>query len=167
MRHIALVGILIALGSAVGCTRTPEPVSNSRTPQPPTPEVRMVEPVANISLPPATANKTAPGTTIAERANRQPRIDSGTGAAPGPLQFKPAGENSEIAVTMESDGTVREVRIFKSHPQLAKVESSFRDPGERTLKFTMRNGKVATVKTSRIKDLQTATAAELLALAGR
>lgn len=165
MRYVVVTSILLALSS--GCSRKPEVARETPTPQTATPEVRMVEPVSNISLPPATANKTSAGTSIAERVNRQPRTDSNPSTGPAQLQFAPAGENSEIAVTMDADGAVREIRVFRDHPQLMRVESSFKDPRERSLKFTMRNGKVVNTRTSRLSDLRAATAADLLAIAGR
>ena len=93
-------------------------------------------------------------------------IDTNPTGTPLPLQFRPAAENSESAVTMNRDGSVTEIRIFKSDHTLAKVEATSSGTKEKQVKFYLRSGKVIEVKTDRMGDLSTSTIAQLLAIAG-
>lgn len=116
---------------------------------------------ANTNFPAATANRRSEAGTRGERPDTRPD------ATPMPLQFKPAAEDSEIAIAMERDGTVREVRVFRSHPKLAKVEMTYKPAEDKTIRVTLRDGKTVEVKSNRIKALQSAKASELLALTGK
>ena len=100
------------------------------------------------------------GSTSANRIDVNP---TGTPLSP---QFHPAAENSESAITMNRDGSVTEIRVFKSHPQLAKVEATSFGTNGKQVKFYLRSGKVLEVKTDHLGNLQTVTTKELLAIAG-
>jgi hypothetical protein len=106
--------------------------------------------------------------TISPNNNRGRRevVEHPAEGAPPPLQFQEAPEDSQIAVTMRPDGSVYEVRVFKSHPRLAKVEVVWQGIGERTLKIFSRNGNAVEKKTDRIQDLATAPTQLLLEIAG-
>lgn len=165
----SVITVLLVSAALIGCGSQPETTKNSES-QPPTqatPQVRMVEPAANIDLPPATGNRAAPDRSLLERANRNARIDANPNATPAPLVFKPAPENSQIAAAMDPDGTVREVRVFRDHPTLAKAEMTILPNGQRSIKLTLRNGQAAKFPNPAIENLQGVTAAQLLALAGK
>ena len=169
MRYAIITTICLAIAAAVSCGGNAEQTKNTSVAAntQATPIIRMIEPVANIDLPPATANKVAPGRTIQERANRAPRVDVNPNATPAPLVFQPAPENSQTALSMDADGTIREIRVFKDNPKLARVEVIVQPGGDRNIKFTMRDGKTSTLKNTRLENLPTAKAAELIAMAGR
>lgn len=86
--------------------------------------------------------------------------------SPAPLPFNKAGEDSEIAVTMNGYGAVLEIRVFRSHPQLARVEATWISAREKSLKILLRTGRVIDVTTDRIANLQNATTSQLLEIAG-
>ncbi|MFZ1702329.1 MAG: hypothetical protein WBO10_07840 [Pyrinomonadaceae bacterium] len=164
---------LIAIASVVllsACGGAAEPAKNeplSATPA--NAKTTVVEqPVPTIDLPAGeTVNRPARGTNIGDIANRPRRVDTNPNATPAPLDFRPAGENSKVAVSMGADGVVREVRIFDGHPRLAKIELTLLANGDKDLKFTMKDGKVIERRTSKINDLATAKASDLLAIAGQ
>lgn len=82
------------------------------------------------------------------------------------LQFEPAPENSQIAQAMNSSGQMFEVRIWKGHPQLLKVESVWVDQKNKALTIMLRSTKVLNITTDRIPNLKLATAKQLLEIAG-
>ncbi len=100
-----------------------------------------------------------------ERTNRR-RVDVDPSATPLPLNFKPAGEDSESAVTMDQSGAILEVRVFKTHPQLAKVEATRLDERQKAIKIYMRSGKVVEIKTDKIERLETISSKDILEVAG-
>ena len=76
---------------------------------------------------------------------------------------KPAPDNSEFAVILA--GTALEVRTFKSHPQLLKVEK--RHEGEKSfLKVYLRNGQVIDLPGAQMPSLGTESAARILEISG-
>jgi len=105
----------------------------------------------------------APGVNVAgqKRLINEP-------AAPDrpPSQFSEAPEDSTLTTTMNPKGQVLEIRVFRSHPQLAKVEATWIGPQQRSVKFFLRNGRTGEVTTATLQDLKTATVAELLEIAG-
>lgn len=177
MKLAVFAAILAALGLVSSCSQasadnkadSKEPgMTKSATPVPANAAIddgrdrrTVVVDTANANLPAATANR---GSDIGPRGQRP---DVRPNATPMPLQFKPAPENSQFAVTMDRDGMIREVRVFRSHPKLAKAEISYKTPDEKTVRITLRDGKTFEVRSNRIKALQAAKAAELLALAGQ
>lgn len=132
-----------------------------------TPSVTVIEPPANLDLPPATSNKIRLGDTIAERSNRKNRVDANPNATPAPLQFRPAAENSRAALAMNSDGSIREVRIFDKHPVLASVEAISAGGLQKDVTIKLRSGKVVKLRTDRVSDLATVSIQTLLDLAGK
>ena len=108
---------------------------------------------------------TEPQNNFRDRVRRD-RIDANPSGTPLPLKFKTAAENSEAAITMNTDGAIFEVRVFKGHPQIAKVEATWLDAKEKALKIYLKSGQVLDVKTDRIPDLPSATTAQLLEIAG-
>ena len=169
---LAAVSVAVCVVSA-GCWATPEPV-NKATATSPTPSSntvvaapgQTVQPMPTIDLPPVSSNRVLSGDTIADRANRQVRADAKPDSTPAPLVFKPAPENSEIAVTMQSDGLIVETRVFKGHPTLARAELSY-GKGERTLKVTLRDGRTLIVKADKIESLRDTMAAQIIAMASK
>lgn len=168
MRKKLLTCIFAAGALCLGCSGSGETVKTNapNAANASTPEVRVVEPVVNIDLPPASANRVRQPDTIQDRANRPPRPDANPNATPVPLQFKPAPENSEAAFEMTADGNIREVRIFKGHPKLVRVESLSPGGATRYLTITLRGGKVVKAQTDRIDSLANASSAMLAGLAG-
>jgi len=117
---------------------------------------------------PNSAVNTAPTANIRDRrvGGKQTMIDANHSGKALPPQFQPAAENSEWAATMNADGSVDEIRVFRSHPQLAKVEVTWLEPKNKDAKFYLRDGKVLEVRTDRLGSLKTVTTTELLAIAG-
>ncbi len=132
------------------------PGSNSNSPS----KVQTTDP--NIAV-----VNTAPPANMRDRRMSRKMIDANPAGTPPSPQFHPAAEDSESAVTMNRDGAVVEIRVFKSHPQLARVEVTWLDPKNKDVKFYLRSGQILNVKTMRIGNLQTATTQELLAIAGQ
>jgi len=67
---------------------------------------------------------------------------------------------------MDPQGRILEVRVFKSHPQLSKVESTWLGPKEKTLKIYLRDGKMREITTAEIANLRSASSQQLLQMAG-
>ena len=166
---------LILMGVAIGfCSTCSRTAANSGT----APERRSaVNAPANSNV---TENRTSDPTVNAEntslgplqtrdkRFNRvnRPIAPIDPSATPVPLKFHPAGEDSQVAVTMKPDGRVYEVRVFKSHPQFAKIEATWVDGKTKDLEIQLRDGRILKVRTDQIANLQTAPTKDLLAIAG-
>lgn len=110
-------------------------------------------------------NRIGKGSTL-DRARRRQRVDADPNASPVPPTLSPAAENSEGAITMLPDGTVSEIRIFKAHPTLLRVDTYFRKPGSKRVKFTFKDGKIIELETDKIDNLLNIPAARLLQIAG-
>lgn len=82
------------------------------------------------------------------------------------LRFEPADEDSQIASATNSSGQMYEVRIWKKHPKLLKVESVGLDERNKRLAIVLRTAKVINVTTDRIPNLRLATAKQVLEIAG-
>jgi len=82
------------------------------------------------------------------------------------LRWEPAAEDSQITSAMNASGQMYESRIFKRHPQLVKVDATWINPKEKSLKIVLRNGRVMDVTTDKIVNLKLATAAQILELVG-
>jgi hypothetical protein len=106
-----------------------------------------------------------PDQNYANRVDRT-KLEARSSDTPPPLQFQPADEDSEFATAMNSAGAIYEVRIFKKHPRLARVESTWTGPKERQLKITLNDGQVREVKTDRVQSLKQATSAQLVTIGG-
>ena len=99
-------------------------------------------------------------------SRRRERFDADPTATPPPAAFQSAPENSEFAVQMESGGSIVETRVFKKHSQLRKVEVRWTGPQTRSLKVTLKNGKIVERPSVPVVNLRTASSAVLLELAG-
>lgn len=119
---------------------------------------------ANPNDAPVSAETMTPRDKRFNRA-KHPVVDADPSATPLPLQFRPAADDSQIAVTMKPNGSVFEVRIFKSNPKLARVEATWLGEKEKELKFYLRNGTVLDVKTDKIVNLQSTSLKDLLEIA--
>jgi len=116
---------------------------------------------------PENSSRTPDAVSLADRVNRmQNRPDADPGATPPPLTYRPAPENSRIAVTMEADGSVLEVRIFDGHSQLVRVEARPQPSAPTQFRIFLKNGRTVRAESSRILNLQTVPSGDLLALAG-
>ncbi len=169
---ITIAAVAVAVFSAA-CWSTPEPVNKAGATSPPPSSntvvaapVQTVAPMPKIDLPPAVSNRDLSGDTVADRANRKERSDVRPNSTPQPLQFKPAPENSEMAVTMQSDGLIVETRVFKNHPTLARAELSY-GKGDRSLKVTLHDGRTATVNAEKVEVLRDLKAAQIIAMASK
>lgn len=111
-------------------------------------------------------NTNASQGSFADKSNRANLGNKATSGTPPPLQYKAADEDSEIATLMNGEGQPVQIRVFKSHPKLAKVESIWQDAKLKNLKISLRDGQVIEVKTDKIGDLKFATAAAILEIAG-
>ena len=103
--------------------------------------------------------------TFAQPPNNKETVDLPAGAHPI-LRWEPAAEDSQIASAINASGQMYETRIFKRHPQLVKVDSTWIDAKQKALKIVLRNGQVKDVTTDKIVNLKQATAAQLLELVG-
>jgi len=99
------------------------------------------------------------------KLSRNRKLVDTPGAANEPTRV-PAGENSEVSSTMDKQGNFVESRFFKGHPQLDKVERTYLDPKNSTLKIFLKGGKVVTVSGDKIQDFVGTTSAMYLELAG-
>ena len=166
MRSSGFFVFVLFLGAfALGCSSSADAVktASGQNTNPAKPAVTGQNTESNVG----TANS-GQSANLRDRRNfgKEKTIDIDPTATPLPLQFHPAGENSETAVTMNGDGSVLEIRVFKSNPQLAKIEATSRGTEEKQVKFYLRNGQVLEVNTDHLGNLQTVTTKELLALAG-
>lgn len=158
-----LIAIVFCIGS-LACGSSPERAANGANRAPPGANS---EQTATGTSDQIQANNTNTSGGIATAVNRgKPLVDHPASGPPPAPQFQPAGEDSEIAVTMKPDGSIYEIRVFKSHPQLSKVEALWNGINEKTLKFYLRNGGVVEKQTDRLNNLQTASTNLLLEIAG-
>jgi hypothetical protein len=90
-----------------------------------------------------------------------PQLDA---AAAALKNAKPAPDNSTFASYLTDAGY--EIRTFKNHPKLLKVEKKITSDGKQTLKVFLRGGKVVELPGERINPLATAPASFILEMAG-
>jgi len=90
-----------------------------------------------------------------------------TSPAPGAgrpvLKFVPSPEDSQIAQATQN-GKLYEVRIWKKHPKLLKVESTTIDEKNKSLSIVLRSAQVVNITTDRIPNVKLATADQFLKL---
>lgn len=172
--------VIFAISAAVSCSK-PEPKkkpenTNSVRPQnvaaTPLPVNSNVSAPGNVYVPANVeyfendaTNRIGKGSTL-DRARRRQRVDADPNASPVPPTLSPAPENSEGAITMLPDGVVSEIRIFKAHPTLLRVDTYFLKPGLKRAKFTLKDGRVIELETDKIDNLLNMPAARLLQIAG-
>lgn len=149
----------VAASTAVSPTPSPSPVSPSSA-LGPTPSG-----VPSASTQASSSNsKSTELTGRLDRMARQRRSPTQPGGA-APLEFRVASENSSTATTMNAAGQVVEVRVFKNNPKLARVEATWIGPREKLVKFMSADGATSEVRTTKLKDLRSASTAVLLRLA--
>jgi len=93
--------------------------------------------------------------------------EAGADVDPAEVAFKnarPAPDNSTFTSYLTDSGY--EIRTFKNHPQLLKVEKKITADGKQSLKIFLRDGKVVELPGQRITILATAPAASILEAAG-
>ena len=120
----------------------------------------------SISGPSTAAPDVSIKSEIGRARTRGDRVDVNPAAPAPPPTFQAAPENSEFAVQMEKGGGVIETRVYKSHPQLKKVEIRWLDPQTKSLKVILRNGNIIERKSVTIANLRTISSAEILNLVG-
>lgn len=76
---------------------------------------------------------------------------------------QPAPDNSEMQATMNNQGQPIEMRVFKNHPALSKVEKVYVELDKPIVKVYLKNGKTVEVAAGRISNPMTASAAEIIA----
>ncbi len=111
---------------------------------------------------------TQPGNAMEMRLERM-RTAGESGPAVDPAvqaqkYARPAPDNSTFASYLTDAGY--EIRTFKNHPQLLKVEKKITSDGNQSLKVFLRGGKVIELPGQRINPLSTAPAAHILEMAG-
>ena len=99
-------------------------------------------------------------------SRRRERFDVDPSATPPPATFRTAPEDSEFAVQMEKGGNIVETRLFNKHPVLKQVEIRWTGPQTRSLKVTLKSGKIIERQSVPAVNLRTVPSAELLDLAG-
>ncbi|PYT00938.1 MAG: hypothetical protein DMF63_04530 [Acidobacteria bacterium] len=98
---------------------------------------------------------------------RQGAAQSGPPVDPAALALKsarPAPDNSTFMSYLSDMGY--EIRMFKSHPQLQKVEKRTMNDGTSIIKIYLRSGKVVDLPGQSIPMLATAPAAQIMSAAG-
>jgi hypothetical protein len=93
---------------------------------------------------------------------KQGQLNSQAGAPPKPVP-QPAPDNSTYTVVLAD--AVRESRIFRAHPQLAKVEK-VTDTSGATIKVYLKSGQVVSLPGDRIPMLSTAPASAIMNAVG-
>ena len=154
--------ISVILGSGTGCSTSsgPDNRASSET-------SNTGSPAQNSSGGPNSSNTASlPSSSFQARDRRKDRANVNTNAKPEPLVFRAAPENSESATTMTADGSILEIRVFKSHPQIARVESLWVDPKDKLLRVYLKNGRMIEVRTDRLSTLRSAKVVEILEVAG-
>ena len=147
--------MLFMCAFVVGCSKAP--VGNGKA----THDV-----VSNDTRPPDPDSNAVAVNNPRDKKNKKDRPDTNPNATPEPTEPRPAPENSEASVMMNQDGSITEIRVFKNHPQIARVEATWSDPTMKNLKVYLKNGKVVTAKTDKIPNLQSVTSEVILQAAG-
>jgi hypothetical protein len=111
---------------------------------------------------------TQPGNSMQTRLEKMrtageagPPIDA---AALALKNARPAPDNSTFTSYLTDAGY--EIRTFKNHPQLLKVEKKISSDGKQSLKVFLRGGRVIELPGQKINPLSTAPAAHILNMAG-
>ncbi len=154
----ALAVVVAACGGAAESPNKNRPNANAPIPG--------ASPISKIPPPLNNANAALPLVQANANTRRKLAETPATGRPPS-LTYKPSGDNSETAVTMNKEGQFVEVRVFRDHPQFARIEATWIGLPLKELKFTLRNGSVLTARTERLENLQTASVAELAQIAAQ
>jgi hypothetical protein len=170
MRPLLLL-ILLSFAMCAACSSSTTTNGGSNTasiPRSSSPETSGSPAAANDDSSVAATNAESDNSNLSDRMarlrHRPTNVDHP--GPPAPLEYRPAPENSQIATTMNADGQPMQVRVFRTDPRVARVEAIWLGPKEKQFKITLRNGKTVDVKTDKIADLASVSAADLAALAG-
>ncbi len=167
-RHILIVTLFgVVVSSACSgpadtgtSTNSPPLGSNSRSPS------------ANIQTAPVSGDPTqnntsdAPPGSFAARSNRRKVVDMPSSGPPPPPNFQEAPEDSQIATTMNEAGQIVELRVFRRQPQLDRVEATWLNANDKSLKIYLRSGQVIETQSSVLGNLKNLSTDQLLELAG-
>ncbi len=118
---------------------------------------------ANVAAP--ATNSAIPGIPGAPANVQVSKNDPTRGNAKPQMVSVPAPDNSEVTNTLGENAV--STRVFKNHPQLAKVEQINDIANKKvTVKVYLRNGKVVEVPEGKIDNPMAAPAANILQAAG-
>ncbi len=118
-----------------------------------------------VTQPPPPDPNAVPPENQREKKRKERPINETT-SEPGPSTPKPAPEDSEVSAMMNSDGSITEIRVFRSHPQIARAEARWMEPSNKDLKVFLRNGKILEAKTDKIPYLHDVSSELLLQIVG-
>jgi hypothetical protein len=164
IRKVYLTALAVSTAICMGCSATLEKPKAQNT------AGNTLASAANIvpTLPPGQTPVTeiSLNGNLAERTNQKRVVDvPQTGPRATPQSFD-APEDSAITTTMNQSGQVLEIRVFKSHPQLSRVESTWTSPKGRSLKIYLRDGRTRDVTSDNVENLRSVTAAQVLEMIG-
>jgi hypothetical protein len=153
---------LLGLAALSGCSggRAPDTVANVNTSATSANRLPTV-PAGQTPMPEVTLTGNLAERTAQKRNSEVPQ----SGPPPTPGHFD-APEDSTITTTMNKSGQVVESRVFKTHRQLAKVDSTWIGPQERQIKIYLRDGNNHEVTTDKLPSLRAASSTDILALIG-
>lgn len=119
-----------------------------------------------VTQPPPPDPNTIAANNPRDPKNKKPREIHPPGPASVPSEPRSAPEDSEMSAMMNEDGSITEIRVFKSHPQIARVEATFLDPRSKKVKVLLRNGQVREATTDKIPQLNEAKTDQILSVIG-
>ena len=166
---VRFFAVVFVVSLMVGCSSRPATtatnVAAKQTSNPSVDPGTNSSPNSNTESPP-NSNRTLTRAEMMEKYRQKSLVNApSSGPLPTP-QFHPAPENSAIATTMNKDGAVVETRVFKSDPQLAKVEMTWVGPQNSTLKIFLKNGRIVETRSENIQNLGTTPVSVFLEIAG-
>ena len=180
-RSVLVIGIAVMLITSACSTSSDGPAKSKPTSAADPANANTNSSIANgtrIDQPQPTDANLAPGGVPDQLATAANRLDGRIAAMrkagePGSdldaekvalKNAKPAPDNSTFTSYLTDAGY--EIRTFKNHPQLLKVQKRTAPDGSQSLKVFLRDGKVVELPGQRITVLATATAAYILEAAG-
>ena len=165
MKNRILILITLTAAAGLACSGSTETAKNSNSPGSASNGNTAVN---RAAAPGAQSNSAMPASNApgANTSGQKRLVDEPAAQNRPPSQFSEAPEDSTVTSTMNAKGQVYEIRVFRSHPQLAKVEATWITPRQKYLELFLRDGNKREVETDKLQNLKTATAAELLQLAG-
>ena len=98
--------------------------------------------------------------------NAPDKVVTNANTVSGDYLKRPAPENSEFKSEMTNEGFPIEIRTFKNHPQLVKVERVWKPNKDKILKIYLKSGKLVEVPGNDFDDFNTASTARILVAAG-
>ena len=172
MRNFVLFSIFLSTVVIGACSNGSSPASSAAN------RPTAASPGRNLSTPDSpTTQKTAGNSRDTENTNtdislaqppenrRRRRPEADPNLPQAPLQFRAAPGNSEIATTMNASGRPVEIRVFRSDPNIARVESTWLDEKQRLLRITFKDGRIIETKTDKFNSLLEMSAVDIAALA--